>query len=179
MTIPTNSALLINNVSMNNFASCSLFWSELRPCFIQPSSKLLHSYWPVVNQLCMVKMLEHLKGCHEEYIVCQWYSVQVCHWQPQIPNFYLSYHTITFQEHFRLAWHRFRSHLAFLWFRHTNSPYYMFTLWLNALCNVQHVCQYSESVNPVWAEDHTLPLCTCYGEVYVNIAREENGWVMT
>ena len=27
------------------------------------------------------------------------------------------------------------------------------------------------------SHDHTLPLRTCYGEVYGNIAREENGWL--
>ena len=27
------------------------------------------------------------------------------------------------------------------------------------------------------SHDHTLPLCTCYREVYGNIAREENGWL--
>ena len=27
------------------------------------------------------------------------------------------------------------------------------------------------------SRDHTLPLRTCYGEVYGNIAREENGWL--
>jgi len=25
--------------------------------------------------------------------------------------------------------------------------------------------------------DHILPICTCYGEVYRNIAQEENGWL--
>jgi len=25
--------------------------------------------------------------------------------------------------------------------------------------------------------DHTLLLCTCYGEIYRNIACEENGWL--
>ena len=89
--------------------SCSLFWSKLRPCFIQ-TSKLLHSYWPVVNQLCMVKMLEHLKGCHEECIACQpWHTCT------SVP---LAATDATFlpqlsQYHFRLAWHTFRSHLTF------------------------------------------------------------------
>ena len=37
-----------------------------------PNGKQAHSFSPVVNQLCMAKMLEHFKqGCQQEYIACQ------------------------------------------------------------------------------------------------------------
>ena len=71
----------------------------------------------------MAKMLENFElGCHQEYVACQWHTcnlykslyIHVCHWQAQIPYFYLNYQTITLQEHFRLALHKFRPHLAFL-----------------------------------------------------------------
>ena len=79
----------------------------------------------------MAKMLEHFKlGCHQEYVACQWHTllcylhkslyIHVCHWQAQIPYFYLNYQTITLQGYFRLALHKFRPHLAFLCFGHAN-----------------------------------------------------------
>ena len=77
--------------------SCSLFWSKLKPCFIQTSSKLLHSSLPVVDQLCVAKMLEHLKGCHEEYEVCQWHTCTSVPLAAKDPNLYLSYHISLFR----------------------------------------------------------------------------------
>ena len=77
--------------------SCSLFWSKLRPCFIQTSSKLLHSSLPVVDQLCVAKMLEHLNGCHEEYEVCQWHTCTGVPLAAKDPNLYLSYHISLFR----------------------------------------------------------------------------------
>ena len=75
----------------------------------------------------MAKMVEHFKlGCHQEYVACQWHTrnlyislyIHVRHWQAQIPHFYLNYHTITLQGHFRLTLHEVRPHLAFLCIGH-------------------------------------------------------------
>ena len=57
--------------------------------------------------------------------------------------------------------------------------HYGITLWAYLSEPLSHKCLVSLTEKPQYrvlkSLDHTLPLCTCYGEVYRNIACEENG----
>ena len=93
--------------------------------------------------------------------------IYVCHWQAQIPCFYLNYQTITLQEQFRLALNQFRPHLAFLCSRHVNFP--TFTMFYIHSSNALHNALRNAE-------------CTCLGDMvtqnYQCICTKTNTWTV-